>query len=123
MATEFQYDPYKLSVAGFVSDLRAKRQKRAAKLKEWRREIRATTSFSPIIVNLIVRPTRQFQRADDRSLREFARSNWEYANNDYGFGRGSNEYYTACGNDDYVAEKKDHARSLALEIWRTIGRF
>lgn len=123
MATEFSYDPHKVSVAGFVSDLKAKRQQRAAKLKEWRREIRTTTNIRPHIVNRIVRPTRQLQRADDRSLRVFALSNWNYANNDYGYGRGSNEYYSACGNDDYVAEKKDYSRSLALEIWRTIGRF
>lgn len=132
------YDPNREEVKGYVRDLKARRNKRAAELRFERNRCRKILSSCESaswnkadlvrLVNSCARRNAKDahytrQRSDNKSLRAYAMQRWHYAESNSGYGAYDTEYYSACGYDDYVGELKSYARSVALEIWRTIGRF
>jgi hypothetical protein len=104
----------------FVNELKVARHKRAVCLVQKRRALREI-GFKG--ANLDARrTTREVAcRADPVSLRRYAQGLWGYVvapTSPIG-----NEYYSCCGAEDAVCERKEYAREVALSIWRSIGRF
>lgn len=123
------YDPKRNDVAGYVADLKAQRSAKARKLVDFRKRFKSFPELSYLDIKTVNKFARldagkhSLSRCDAKSLRALAIANWNYAESRCGYGDYDTEYYSACGYDDYIGEKKEYSRSLALEIWRTVGRF
>jgi hypothetical protein len=119
------YDPKRRDAEGFVDQLQAQRDGYASRIRGARLELRSE-GMSVAKSNRFARwfvpgTSRDVPRTDPKSLRKYAATEWAYATapiSEYG-----GEYYSCCGMEDAEVERKGYARSVALEIWRTVGRF
>jgi hypothetical protein len=120
-------DTYRQDFAGYdpIAERIAQRNRHAAELRQLRaqaREFRAEIGDRKWLENSFLRGVAQDRlgvapdKLDVAGAREWARNLMEFAESEI-------PHYLPCGADDAYSERQHHARSHALAIWRSVGRF
>lgn len=119
------------SGAEVVEHHRTHRHTYAQALREERQSMRALNAehdfpFDAATLNKIVRSNVQYRlghitrlpfRPTLDNFREAATNCYDYSESSW-YNHLDTEYYSACGYDDYMGEKRDYARVQAIEYFR-----
>jgi hypothetical protein len=113
------YDPYRQDFNyDLVKAMQKHRDDKAHAIWQLRKDMRAKFPKMVKKVPCLIhsRLQHEFIKPTVGSLRQMARNLWAFAEEPI-------PHYLPCGADDAYGDRQDWARSHALAIWRTVGRF